>query len=106
MLLDVVEGVLSHIGHSQVGVLPHGALCSLQLPSEQLDHGGLAGSVCSNDSHTRVEGDGNADALEDLAGCVGVSANSKVTVRTVSNLTQLLAVNEVKTHADSNSFRG
>lgn len=74
MLLNVVEGMLSHIGYTQVGVLPHSALCSLQLSGEQLDHGGLAGSVSSNDSHAGVEGDGNADALKDLAGCVGVSA--------------------------------
>jgi len=74
VLLDVVESVLGHIGYTQVGVLPHSALCSLQLSGEQLDHGGLAGSVSSNDSHAGVEGDGNADALKDLAGCVGVSA--------------------------------
>ena len=75
MLLNVVEGVLSHIGHSQVGVLPHCALWGLQLSSEQLDHGGLAGSICANDSHARVQGDSNADALKYLAGCVGVSAD-------------------------------
>ena len=74
MLLDVVEGVLSHIGHTKVGVLPYSALSRLQLSSEQLDHGGLASSICSNDSHTRVEGDSNADALKDLAGRVGVAA--------------------------------
>lgn len=74
MLLNVVEGMLSHIGHSQVGVLPHSALGSLQLSSEQLDHCGLAGSVGSNDSHSGVEGDSNADALKNLACGVGVSA--------------------------------
>ena len=80
MLLDVVEGMLSHIGHSQVGVLPHSALCSLQLSSKQLDHCGLAGSVCSNDSHSGVEGDSNADALKDLACGVGVSADRTTSV--------------------------
>ena len=74
MLLDVVEGVLSNIGHSQVGVLPHGALISLQLSSEQLDHCGLTSSIGSNHSHSGVEGDSNADALKHLASCVGVSA--------------------------------
>lgn len=74
MLLDVVEGVLSHIGHSQVRVLPHGALISLQLTGEQLDHCGLASSIGSNHSHSRVEGDSNADALKHLLGCVGVPA--------------------------------
>lgn len=103
VLLDVVEGVLGHIGHSQVGVLPHSALCSLQLPGEQLDHGGLASSVCSNDSHARVEGDSNADALKDLAGCVGVSANSKVIVSRVSNSTQPL-LTQIRTHVESNQF--
>ncbi len=77
MLLDVVESVLGHIGHTQVGVLPHCALWGLQLSGEQLDHGGLAGSVGSNDSHAGVEGDSDADALEHLAGCVGVSARQR-----------------------------
>lgn len=80
MLLDVVECVLSHIGHSQVGVLPHSALSSLQLPSEQLDHGGLASSVSSDDSHSGVEGDSNADALKDLACGVGVPADRATSV--------------------------
>ena len=77
MLLDVVESMLGHVGHSQVGVLPHSALWGLQLSGEQLDHGGLAGSVGSNDSHAGVEGDSDADALKDLAGCVGVSARQQ-----------------------------
>ncbi len=75
MLLDVVESMLSYIGHPQVGVLPHSALVGLQLPSEQLDHCGLAGTIGPDHSHTRVEGDSNADALNDLAGCVGVAAS-------------------------------
>ena len=75
MLLDVVEGMLSYVGHPQVRVLPHGTLVSLQLPSEQLDHCGLAGTVGPNHSHPRVEGDRNANALNDLAGCVGVAAS-------------------------------
>ena len=74
MLLNMVEGVLSHIGHSQVGVLPHSALIGLQLSSEQLDHCGLASSISSNHSHSRVEGNSNADALKHLAGCVGIPA--------------------------------
>lgn len=74
MLLDVVESVLCHISYTQVGVLPHCALWGLQLTGEQLDHGGLASSVGSNDSHAGVEGDSDADALKDLASCVGVSA--------------------------------
>ena len=77
MLLDVVESMLGHVGHSQVGVLPHSALWGLQLSGEQLDHGRLAGSVGSNDSHAGVEGDSDADALKDLAGCVGVSARQQ-----------------------------
>ena len=77
MLLNVVEGVLSNIGHSEVGVLPHSALCSLQLSSQQLDHCRLASSIGSNNSHSGVESDSNADALEHLLGCVGVTAESK-----------------------------
>ena len=77
MLLNVVESVLGHVGHTQVGVLPHSALWGLQLSGEQLNHGGLAGSVGSNDSHAGVEGDSDADALEHLAGCVGVSARQQ-----------------------------
>ena len=85
MLLNVMESVLSNIGHSQVGVLPHSTLCSLQLTGEQLDHGGLASSIGSNDSHTRVQGDSNADALKNLAGCVGVAAGTNHAVTTGGN---------------------
>ena len=77
MLLNVVKCMLSHVSHSQVGVLPHCAFIGFQLSSEQLDHCGLASSISSNDSHARVEGDSNADVLNDLAGCVGVAAGGK-----------------------------
>lgn len=67
MLLNVVESVLSDVGHTQVGVLPDCAFRGFQLPSEQLDHCGLASTVGTNDSHTRVESNSNADTLKDLA---------------------------------------
>ena len=53
-------------------------LCPLQLSSKQFDHSRLASSICSNDSDARVEGDSNADALKNLACCVGVTASRRL----------------------------
>ena len=52
--LDVVEGVLGDVGHAEVGVLPHLTGGGLDLSCEHLDDGGLAGSVGTEDSNTRV----------------------------------------------------
>ena len=40
MLLQMVEGVLCHVGDTQVGVLPAGALSGLRLTAQHLGRGG------------------------------------------------------------------
>lgn len=42
VLLNVMEGVLCHIGHTHVGVTSHNASASLELASQNLDERGLA----------------------------------------------------------------
>lgn len=76
-LLDVVESVLGHIGDPQVGVLPDHALLRLQLSSQNLDHGGLASTVGSNDCHTAQQRAGQADVGDDLPLSAGVAAGEK-----------------------------
>lgn len=39
VLLEVVEGVLRDISNAQVGVLPDGTRCRLNLASQDLDEG-------------------------------------------------------------------
>ena len=68
----MVEGVLSHVGHAHVGVLPAHALVREQLAGEQLDHGGLASTIGAQDGDAAVEAALDGDPVEDLAGGVGV----------------------------------
>mmetsp|Transcript_18291 Transcript_18291/g.55000 ORF Transcript_18291/g.55000 Transcript_18291/m.55000 type:complete len:572 (+) Transcript_18291:826-2541(+) len=55
VLLHVVEGVLGHVGDSQVGMLPHHTVLGLRLACEQLDDGGLACAVGANAGNAGVE---------------------------------------------------
>uniref|UniRef100_A0A1J3GZS4 Uncharacterized protein n=2 Tax=Noccaea caerulescens TaxID=107243 RepID=A0A1J3GZS4_NOCCA len=65
VVLNVVEGVLRHVGHPQVGVLPHQAGLGLQLAGQQLDEGGLAGTVGAQHSHARVQRHLQVDLVQD-----------------------------------------
>ncbi len=65
-LLNVVEGVLCHVGDAHVGVAPHGSKVWLQLAGEDLDHGGLAGTVGAQHSHAAVQRAEQADVLQNL----------------------------------------
>mmetsp|Transcript_15670 Transcript_15670/g.31651 ORF Transcript_15670/g.31651 Transcript_15670/m.31651 type:complete len:513 (-) Transcript_15670:724-2262(-) len=74
MVLDVVEGVLRHVGDARVGVLPHltRALVRLQLAREQLDHRRLARTVGADARGARREGDTHGDAGQLRLGGGGV----------------------------------
>mmetsp|Transcript_10622 Transcript_10622/g.30457 ORF Transcript_10622/g.30457 Transcript_10622/m.30457 type:complete len:700 (+) Transcript_10622:293-2392(+) len=64
VLLDVVEGVLGHVGHAQGRVRPAGPLRRLDFTREALDHGGLAGSVRANAAHSAGQGHLDCDARD------------------------------------------
>mmetsp|Transcript_71171 Transcript_71171/g.197071 ORF Transcript_71171/g.197071 Transcript_71171/m.197071 type:complete len:1167 (-) Transcript_71171:43-3543(-) len=64
VLLDVVEGVLGHVGDARAGVHPDGALIGRELAREQLDHGRLAGAVDANAGHAGAEGHAHRDVGE------------------------------------------
>mmetsp|Transcript_5929 Transcript_5929/g.20180 ORF Transcript_5929/g.20180 Transcript_5929/m.20180 type:complete len:1091 (-) Transcript_5929:63-3335(-) len=61
VLLDVVEGVLGHVGDAARGVLPRVAGLGHDLAGEELDHGGLAGAVGADARHARGEGHADGD---------------------------------------------
>ena len=71
-LLNVMEGVLGHVCHAHVGMLPHRALIRQQFPREQLHHGGLAGAIGAHDSHAGVEGALDGHIGHHLASSAGV----------------------------------
>mmetsp|Transcript_70157 Transcript_70157/g.146772 ORF Transcript_70157/g.146772 Transcript_70157/m.146772 type:complete len:654 (-) Transcript_70157:1258-3219(-) len=52
VLLQVMEGVLGDVGHSQTGSLPDAALSGLLLADQDLDGCGLAGSVGTDHGHS------------------------------------------------------
>lgn len=54
--LNVVERVLGDVGDTGVGVLPDLSNLGLDLSNEELDHGGLSGSVLSNAGNTGGQG--------------------------------------------------
>ena len=62
--LDVVEGVLGDVSDTGVGVLPHISDLGLDLSDEELDHGGLSGSVLSDASDTGGKGHLDSDVVE------------------------------------------
>ena len=68
----MVEGVLGHVGHAHVRVLPADAGVGQQLAREQLDHGGLARAVGAQDGDAAVQAALDGDLVQDLAGGVGV----------------------------------
>ena len=56
--------MLGDIGDAHVGVLPDGAGGGLCLAGQDLDHGGLAGSVGAQNSHAAVQCAEQADVLK------------------------------------------
>mmetsp|Transcript_7118 Transcript_7118/g.14402 ORF Transcript_7118/g.14402 Transcript_7118/m.14402 type:complete len:1078 (+) Transcript_7118:324-3557(+) len=64
VLLNVVEGVLRHVRHAGVGVLPHGTLGGVHLAGQQLDHGGLAGTVDADARHAGGQGHLHGDVCD------------------------------------------
>jgi len=56
VLLDVVEGVLGDVGDTDVGVLGDNTIGGGSLTGQDLDKGGLSGSVGANDGNTGVQG--------------------------------------------------
>lgn len=73
VVINVVESVLGNVTDDQVGVLPHGTTqVGLSLTSQQLDQGGLSGTVGTKDGDSRRERDLKVDVVEllDLGGGV------------------------------------
>lgn len=69
----MVEGVLSDVADDQVGVLPDlTAAVGLGVTNEELDEGGLAGTVGTEDSDSRGKEDLEGDVVELLYGLRGV----------------------------------
>ena len=60
--------MLSHIGHSQVGVLPDCALMYVQLADQGFHHGRLAGSVGAQDCNAAVQGALQRHVADDVLG--------------------------------------
>mmetsp|Transcript_4556 Transcript_4556/g.6314 ORF Transcript_4556/g.6314 Transcript_4556/m.6314 type:complete len:301 (-) Transcript_4556:1667-2569(-) len=55
--LNVMEGMLGNVGDTSIWVLPDISLLGLNLSDQQLDHSRLSGSVLSDASNTRRQGD-------------------------------------------------
>eukprot|EP00123_Amoebidium_parasiticum_P008551 comp18880_c0_seq1/m.20971 comp18880_c0_seq1/g.20971 ORF comp18880_c0_seq1/g.20971 comp18880_c0_seq1/m.20971 type:complete len:624 (+) comp18880_c0_seq1:668-2539(+) len=72
--LNVVEGVLGHVGHTGIGVLPHltGPCVGHQLTGQKLNHGGLAGTVDTDTGHTGGQRAAHSDAAQLGLGGTGV----------------------------------
>mmetsp|Transcript_10425 Transcript_10425/g.22096 ORF Transcript_10425/g.22096 Transcript_10425/m.22096 type:complete len:430 (-) Transcript_10425:1671-2960(-) len=62
--LNVVEGMLSNVRNTGVGVLPNVTDLGLDLTDKQLDHGALTCAVLSYASDTRAQGNLNRDVEE------------------------------------------
>jgi hypothetical protein len=73
VLVDVMESVLSDVTDDQVGVLPDlTTLVGLGVTDQQLDEGGLAGTVGTEDGNTGRQGDLEGDIVELLGDGGGV----------------------------------
>lgn len=67
-----MESVLRDVRHPQVGMLPHHTLLRLGLASEQLDDGGLAGTVGADAGHPGVEAALECDVADDVLVHAGI----------------------------------
>ena len=88
MLLDVVEGVLRDVGVTHVGVTPDGTDVGLSLAGEELNEGGLTGTVGAEARDAGGERELDGGARDDLA--VGVGEGEVADVRLDDSLVLFL----------------
>ena len=88
MLLDVVEGVLRDVGVTHVGVTPDGTDVGLSLAGEELNEGGLTGTVGAEARDAGGERELDGGARDDLA--VGVGVGEVAVVRLDDSLVLVL----------------
>lgn len=71
-----MEGMLSDVGDTQIGVLPHQPVDGLKLSCEQLDHSRLAGTVGAMDGNARVQRAVDAHLVQHVLVCARVPEKS------------------------------